>query len=63
MNASSPTRQTLTIDEAAERIGISKSLAYRLVQKDEFPVKTIRVGRRLFVLRSAIDRFLEAESA
>ena len=38
---------TLTIPEAAELLGISRSAAYRAVTRGEIP--TIRIGRRLLV--------------
>ncbi len=38
---------TMTIPEAAELLGISRSAAYRAVTRGEIP--TIRIGRRLLV--------------
>jgi excisionase family DNA binding protein len=38
---------TMTIPEAAELLGISRSAAYRAVTRGELP--TIRIGRRLLV--------------
>ncbi len=38
---------TMTIPEAAELLGISRSAAYRAVARGEIP--TIRIGRRLLV--------------
>lgn len=51
-------RETITIEEAAERLGISRTLAYRLAQHDELPVPVLRLGRRLLVSAAAIDRLL-----
>jgi excisionase family DNA binding protein len=38
---------TMTIPQAAELLGISRSAAYRAVARGEIP--TIRIGRRLLV--------------
>lgn len=51
-------RQTLTVDEAATYLGISRWLAFELVKRGELP--TVRIGqRRLVVPRAALDRMLE----
>lgn len=39
----------LTVEEAAELLGISRGLAYELVRKGDLP--SIRLGRRLVVPR------------
>lgn len=46
----------LSVSEAADTLGISTSLAYRLVGRGELP--SVRLGRRLVVPRAAIDRVL-----
>ena len=38
---------TITVEEAGELLGLSRSAAYRAADKGELP--TIRFGRRLFV--------------
>lgn len=38
---------TLTVEETAEQLGISRALAYRLIHKDDFPV--LRLGRRVVI--------------
>ena len=42
-------RLTLTVPEAADVLGVDADAAYRAVQRGEFPVPVIRVGRRLVV--------------
>ncbi len=54
-------RLTLTIEEAAARLGISRKHAYELAATDRLPVPTIRLGRRLVVSCLALDRVLEVE--
>lgn len=49
---------TLTVDEAAEALGVSRGLAYEAVRQGEIP--SIRVGRRILVPRQALTRMLEA---
>lgn len=44
---SPPTRLTLSIAEAAELVGISRTTAYELAQSGELP--TVRLGRRILV--------------
>ena len=52
-------RMTVTVEEAAEILGISRAFAYALVRKDELP--SLRLGRRLVVPRRALERLLEDE--
>ncbi len=54
-------RLTLTIEEVAARLGISRKHAYELAATDRLPVPTIRLGRRLVVSLLALDRVLAAE--
>ena len=48
---------TLTVPEAAKRLGIGKNLAYEAIQRGEIP--SIRVGHRLLVPLSALERLLK----
>ena len=49
---------TLKVPEAASRLGISADLAYDLIKTGQFPAATIRLGRRVVVVRSSLDRLL-----
>lgn len=53
----SETRLTLTVEEAAVVLGISRGLAYDLVRRGEIP--HLRLGRRLVVPVRAIEALLE----
>ncbi len=53
----SESRKTLTVDETASALGISRNAAYEGVRRGEIP--SIRVGRRLLVPRAALERMLE----
>ncbi len=50
------TRLTLTVEEAARVLGISRTLAYEAARSGDLP--TVRIGRRLLVSKSAIDQLL-----
>ncbi|HUF32984.1 MAG TPA: helix-turn-helix domain-containing protein [Acidimicrobiales bacterium] len=52
-------RLTLTVDEAARLLGISRAFAYDLVRRGEIP--SIRLGRRLIIPRRCLDDLLRAE--
>lgn len=51
-------RMTLSIEEAAVRLGISRALAYELVRRGELP--RLRLGRRVVIPRKALEEFVEA---
>ena len=53
-------RLTLTVEEAAQLLGISRALGYELVARGELP--SIRLGRRILVPRRALDALLDAAS-
>ena len=48
---------TVSVDEAAEILGIGRGLAYDLVRTGKIP--SIRLSKRWLVPRKAIDRLLE----
>jgi excisionase family DNA binding protein len=50
-------RDTFTVPEAAEILGISRGAAYEAVKKKQLPA--IRLGRRCLVPRRALERMLE----
>jgi len=52
-------RLTMTVEEAAEILGISRALAYSLVARQELP--SLKLGRRVVIPRQALDRLLELE--
>ena len=51
------TVMTITVTEAACRLGIGRNSAYEAVRRGEIP--TIRIGKRILVPISALDRLLE----
>jgi excisionase family DNA binding protein len=54
---SSQTRLTLTVEEAAAALGISRASAYEAVRRSEIP--SLRIGRRVLVPRVALNRMLD----
>jgi excisionase family DNA binding protein len=50
-------RQTLTVEEAARVLGISRSSAYEAVRRGDLP--TVKIGRRYVVPRVALERLLD----
>jgi excisionase family DNA binding protein len=50
-------RLTLTVEEAAQVLGISRAFAYESVRRGDIP--HIKIGRRILVSRAALDRLLE----
>lgn len=50
-------KMTLSIEEAAEVLGIGRNLCYDRVKTGEIPV--IKIGKRLLVPRRALEKLLE----
>ena len=51
-------RSTLTVEEAAEMLGLSRAFAYEAVSRGEIP--SIRIGRRILVPKVALERLLNS---
>ena len=56
-----PDRQTLTLPELAEVLGVSPWLVYEAARRHELPVPVLRIGRRMVVSKAALERVLAAE--
>ena len=50
-------KRVMTVDEAAEALGLSRNSAYEAVKRGDIP--TIRIGRRIIVPIAALERLLE----
>jgi excisionase family DNA binding protein len=57
----SATKPVLTVPEAADLLGISRSLAYELVARHKLPA--VRLGRRILVPQRAIEDLLASACA
>ena len=58
---SAPERMAVSIGEAADLLGIGRSLAYELARNGRLP--TVAVGGRRRVPLKALERLLEVEPA
>jgi excisionase family DNA binding protein len=52
------TRLTLTVEEAAQLLGISRAFAYEAVRRGE--ISSITIGRRILVPKAALHRLVGA---
>jgi excisionase family DNA binding protein len=51
------TRDTLTVEEVAARLGVSRAVAYEAVRRGE--LRSVRIGRRIVIPKATIERLLE----
>jgi excisionase family DNA binding protein len=58
MTTLEPTRETVTVAEAATRLGISINHARAAIKTGEIP--SLRIGQRVLVPRRALDQMLLA---
>lgn len=54
-------RMTLSVDEAAKLLGISRCTAYECVRTGEIP--SVSFGRRILIPRHRLERLLDGEAA
>ena len=58
------TKPSMSLIEAAEKLGIGRTLAYDLHRKGEFPVKTYIAGRRkIRVATALVDAYMAGTAA
>ena len=55
-NSTDSIKQTMSIAEAADYLGILRNSAYEAARRGELPILTI--GRRILVSRRGLDRML-----
>lgn len=53
-------RQLLTIVEACEYLGISKSKGYDLLHAGQFPVSVRKIGSQLRISKAELDEWLRS---
>ena len=58
-----PPAETVSVEHAAARLGLSRSKAYELARRNALPVPVLRFGRKLAVPTRALDRVLGIEEA
>ncbi|HWI52957.1 MAG TPA: helix-turn-helix domain-containing protein [Symbiobacteriaceae bacterium] len=54
------TQKTIDVKEAAQILGVSNATAYRAASRGELP--SIRLGRRLLVLREPFEQLLAGKT-
>jgi excisionase family DNA binding protein len=54
-------RKTVTVDEAAQVLGVSRNSAYAAAKRGEIP--TVKIGRLLLVPIAALEKMLSGASA
>jgi excisionase family DNA binding protein len=57
-SASSQTKPTMAMNEAARYLGIGRSKLYELVRTKEIP--SIRIGRRILIPTRALEEYLRS---
>lgn len=55
------TKQTMTVAEAANYIGVSKDLIYQSVRENTIP--NIKLGRRILFRKSALDSWMDQQES
>lgn len=53
-------RMTLTVEEAADELHLSRPVAYELVKEPDFP--SFRIGKRILINRLGLQRWIDDQS-
>ena len=61
MTISEQQRVALSVEEAAGRLGVSRSLIWKMVNQGT--IRTVRAGHRVLVPVSAVEEFLSASGS
>ena len=54
-------RMTLTVEETADELHISRPVAYELVKEPKFP--SFKIGKRILVNRLGLQRWIDHQSS
>ncbi len=57
--ASAVIRMTMTVDEMAAELNISRPTAYELVKREHFPA--FHIGQRILVNRAGLQRWIDEQ--
>lgn len=55
-------QRTTTIPGACKVLGISATTGYALAARGEFPVRVLRLGRKMLISRAELDSYLAGDS-
>jgi excisionase family DNA binding protein len=58
-----PPSETVSVEVAAARLGLSRGKAYELARQNALPVPVLRFGRKMAIPARALDRVLFAGEA
>jgi excisionase family DNA binding protein len=58
-----PPSETVSVEVAAARLGLSRGKAYELARHNALPVPVLRFGRKMAIPARALDRVLGGDSA
>jgi excisionase family DNA binding protein len=53
-----PASETVSVEVAAARLGLSRGKAYELARRNALPVPVLRFGRKMAIPTRALDRVL-----
>ena len=53
--------RTVSLVSAGQALGVGRQTAYRLAQRNEFPLPVLKVGKKLRVSTAALARLLGAK--
>ncbi len=56
--ANLPPSETVSVEIAAARLGLSRGKAYELARQNALPVPVLRFGRKMAIPARALDRLL-----
>jgi excisionase family DNA binding protein len=62
MMATTTVRGTVTVIEAAKRLGIHHLTLYTAIREGRSPVPVIKVGRRYLIGEAALEKLLRGET-
>ena len=54
---------TYTVAQAATQLGVSPDALYDAIRAGNAPVSILRVGRRVLIVKAALDRLLAGQEA
>jgi excisionase family DNA binding protein len=57
-----PRSETVSVEVAAARLGLSRGKAYELARRNALPVPVLRFGRKMAIPARALDRLLLSDS-
>lgn len=59
----SKSKLTLTVPETAKMLGVSRAAAYRAAQTGELPGVVGKIGKRIIISRSLVERYLQGNGS